>query len=95
MPAETHQLRDRVDVAAVLALVASMVGLDGESGGAPDAGAVALADVGLDDDLGILELWDAVVDELGERALGDLDLEDDRPETLGELAALFHASLGG
>ena len=90
MPAETHQVRDGVDAGAVLDLLAALVGVEPE-----EAADLSLAASGIDDDLAILHLWTAVAEEYGERSIGELDLEDQRPATLGELAALFHASLGG
>lgn len=38
------------------------------------------------------EEW-AVVDEFGERSVGDLDLDGSRPSTLGDLADLFTREL--
>lgn len=89
MPAETHQVGDRVDPGVVLDLLATLVGVEPEK-----AADLSLAGSGIDDDLSILHLWTAVAEEYGERSIGDLDLDDQRPATLGELAALFHASLG-
>ncbi|HEX6419899.1 MAG TPA: hypothetical protein VFZ77_15465 [Acidimicrobiales bacterium] len=89
MPAETHQVGDQVDAGAVLDLLATVVGVEPEK-----AADLSLAGSGIDDDLSILHLWTAVAEEYGERSIGDLDLDDQRPATLGELAALFHASLG-
>lgn len=88
MPAETHQLTEAADEAAVLDLLALVVGADPE-----DAADLPLAGLELDDDLSLLHLWSAVVDELGERSVGELDLGDERPATLRELAALFHDAL--
>lgn len=88
MPAETHQRSEPVDVGAVLDLLACVVGLD-----APRAVDAPLAELELDDDLAILHLWDAVVEEYGERSMGDLDLDGSRPSTLGELADLFTREL--
>lgn len=88
MPAETHQRRERVDTGAILDLLATVVGVD-----TAEAADLSLADRELDDDLSILHLWATVVEEFGERSVGDLDLDDERPATLGGLAALFHRSL--
>lgn len=88
MPAETHQLTERVDARAVLDFLACALGIDPT--GAAD---VSLAALQLDDDLSIVDLWESVVEEFGERALGDLDLDGTPPATLGEIAELFGESL--
>lgn len=88
MPAETHQRSEAVDVGAVLDLLTCVVGLD-----APRAADAPLTALELDDDLSILHLWDAVVEEYGERSVGDLELDGTRPTTLGELADLFTREL--
>lgn len=89
MPAETHQHSEPVSVDAVLDLLACVASLD--AGRAADA---RLTDLELDDDLSILHLWDAVVEEFGERSIGELDLDEIRPATLGELAERFTRELG-
>jgi hypothetical protein len=88
MPAETHQVNEPVDARVVLDLLTSILGVD-------PAGAahLALDDVELDDHLSILHLWAAVVEEFGERSLGELELECAGPTTLGALAAAFAGSL--
>ena len=90
MPAETHQRSEAVGVEAVLDLLACVVGLDADR-----AAEAPLAGLELSDDLSVLHLWDAVVEEYGERSVGDLDLDLDgsRPSTLGELADLFTREL--
>lgn len=90
MPAETHQHREPVDATVVLGLLAAVVGIDASA--AADA---MLSDLDLDDDLAMLHLWEVTVEELGERTVGDLDLDlgAERPSTLSELADLFDASL--
>lgn len=92
MPAETHTRTERIDADTVLDLLACAVGIDDGRGGVPLA-EVPLADLELDDDLAILDLWESVAEELGERALGDLDLEGTLPATLGGLAELFEEAL--
>lgn len=87
MPAETHQLRESVSVDDVLDLLATVLDVS-----APDPGVVTLADLGVDDDLALVHLWRAVVEELGERATGELDM-DERPLTLSQLAVAFHRCL--
>ncbi|MGE3618822.1 MAG: hypothetical protein AB7L84_00040 [Acidimicrobiia bacterium] len=88
MPAETHQQRDDLGVDAVVELLAALVGIEPEG-----AGSATLAALDLDDDLALLRLWDLVAEELGERSLGDLDLSDARPATLGALAEEFLRAL--
>ena len=89
MPAETHSRREPVDVGTVLDVIASVIGID------PDAAADRrLTELELDDELAMFHLWDAVVEELGERAVGELEpLGAARPVTPGELAEVFHAAL--
>jgi hypothetical protein len=86
MPAETHQRREHVSAAEISELLVTILDLSTS----PDAaGPVRLADVGCDDDLVLLDLWDAAVEEFGERTLGEPDLEELRAvATLGELAGL-------
>lgn len=88
MPAETHQLSEQTDARAILDLVATLVGVDPD-----EATELSLASVDLHDDLAILHLWACVVEEFGERSIGDIELDDPRPGTLAELATLFHESL--
>lgn len=90
MPAETHQQRDPIDVEGVLDLLASLVGVD-----AICTESALLTDLHLDDDLSILHLWEAVVEECGERCVGELDLEEPRPVSLPELAQWFAGHLRG
>lgn len=87
MPAETHQLGEGIDRDVVLDLIATIVGTD------VDAADETLASLELEDDVSILHLWSAVVEELGERSVGELELDEQLPATLGELAALFHDTL--
>ena len=88
MPAETRQVRDPVDARWVLDLLTSVVGVD-----PADAAHLALVDLELSDDLSILDLWAAVVEEFGGRSIGELDLEGTQPTTLAQLAAAFFGSL--
>lgn len=87
MPAETHQLGEEIDLDVVLDLVTAIVGVD------VDAAGTSLTELELDDDVSILHLWSAVVEELGERSVGELELDEQPPATLGELATLFHDTL--
>lgn len=88
MPAETHEHGSPPDAAQLVELLGSLLGSDVD----PDT---TLADVGVDDTLVVIDLWGAVVEEFGERALGDLDIElDEIPSgTVGELASMFVAAL--
>ena len=92
MPAETHSHREGLDVETVLGLLAAILGADG---GPEQWEGLPVADFGLDDDLALLHLWELAAEELGERSLGELDVEDAQPATLGELADLFHDALRG
>lgn len=88
MPAETHQHRDPFDAEAVLDLLAAVLGVC-----ADDAADSTLRELDLDDPLGVARLWECVVEEFGERAVGDADPTDTDATTLGELAAEFYAAL--
>lgn len=88
MPAETHSRREAVELSTIVELLANILDLDDD-----DPAAATLDRLGVVDDLEVLDLWSAVAEEFGERTLGELDLPDPRPETLGELAAAFHDSL--
>lgn len=88
MPAETHSHREAVSVETVLDCMATIIGLDPEG-----VGERSLDELGLEDDLAVLHLWDAVVDELGERSTGELEPLEPAPATLGELAVAFHEGL--
>jgi hypothetical protein len=90
MPAETHQLTDERDADSVLDLLAAVLGADPR-----DAAEARLPALGLDDDLSVLHLWELVVEEFGERSVGEFEPGDERPATLGELAALFSDALHG
>lgn len=70
MPAETHSHHEPVTVDDILDLLSTIV-QDGEVD--PDAPLDAL---GLDDDLALLSYWDVVVEEYGERTVGEPDLEE-------------------
>ncbi|MCB0976552.1 MAG: hypothetical protein KDB02_03755 [Acidimicrobiales bacterium] len=91
MPAETHQFGNDVDTGLILELLATLVGVDD---GDADLGGIPLDSVGVDDDVAVLHLWDAVAEEYGERSVGEVELDGELPSTLGELAELFHAQLG-
>ncbi len=75
MPAETHTHRNPIDRDAVVAIViertADVAGVDPEE----VSESTSFADLRLDT-LGILELAEAIEDELGERTVG-LQIDDD------------------
>lgn len=88
MPAETHTHTEAVDARTVLDFLAGLVGVDPDS-----ADTVTLAEIDLDDDLAALDLWAAVVEEFGERSLGDFEPPEPLPARLSELAGRFHEAL--
>lgn len=88
MPAETHTHAEAVDARTVLDFLAVLVGVDPDS-----ADTVTLAEIDLDDDLAALHLWAAVVEEFGERSLGDFEPPEPLPATLSQLAGTFHEAL--
>jgi hypothetical protein len=82
MPAETHTHRDAIDARDVLDLVDALVG--GEEDLHPDT---PLDAVGLGDELAVVHLLGALADEVAERAVAELDLEELLlARTVGELA---------
>lgn len=96
MPAETHQLSDPVDAAALLEILADLLAPDLPLDAAGDA---TLGSLGQADELSLHHLWDHVTEEVGERTIGDLDPDPDwTPETLeettlAELARWFQRSI--
>lgn len=111
MPAETHQCSDGLDAASVLTFLAEVIGAEaidiaaagreraGEDAAGDGLAAVAattLESVSVSDEMSILRLWELVIEEFGERAVGDPRTEDGEtpPETLGALAARFADALG-
>lgn len=92
MPAETHQEREPVEAVAVLELIGSLLAsTDSAADLAPET---PLEAVGLDDDVSIFRLWDAVSDEFAERSLAEPDIHDlHAAETIGELADAIVRSL--
>jgi hypothetical protein len=88
MPADSHARHDVADVRTVLDLVTSVLGLELDG-----AETVALAEVEVEDDLTVLHLWSAVVEELGDRSCADFEPPDPLPATLGELVTAFHEAL--
>lgn len=92
MPAETHQEREPIDAPAVIELIwALLASSDAAHDPAPET---PLEAVGVDDDLAIFQLWDAVTEEFAERSLAEPDIHDLRAaETIGELAETIVRSL--
>ena len=88
MPAETHQRGSPPDAAQLAELLGSLLGADIDA-------TTSLEDAGADHPLAIVDLWGAVIEEFGERAVGDLDVDfdEDLPRTVGELASMFLAPL--
>jgi hypothetical protein len=88
VPAETHTHTEAVEVGAVLDLLAGIVGVD-----PGNAAGLTLDELDVADDLALLDLWAAVVEEYGERSLGEIEPLEPRPVTLGQLAGAFHTEL--
>ncbi len=93
MPAETHQHFAETGADQLIDLLVALV-TPGE-GGRPGRDA-ALADIGLDDEALRWALWDAVVEEFGERGSSDADDPDDliSAHTVGDLVDAFVMWLG-
>ena len=86
MPGETHQINQDIDPDAVMALVHVL--LDPPDG--DDSRIVTLADLGIDE-VGALDLWQAVCEEFGERTLSseiDPDLLDPTMTVAAAAAAM-------
>ena len=88
MPSETHQHSGTVSVHEVLRLLASIVDVD-----PVHAASIPLPLFDLDDDLAIVRLWESVVEEFGERGVGELEFDHPLPSTLGQLASVFYAAM--
>lgn len=97
MPAETHSYREEITESQVLELLWVLV-TDPDStdfGGEPEPHR-SLEELGIDEDLALLSLWDATTEEYGERTLGDLDVEEARASRdLGQLAKVFARACAG
>ena len=92
MPAETHQQRPADGTKHLLELATLLASPDDREAGPTDE----LARLGIDDEALRWALWDAVVEEFGERGVaevGDPDDLDDA-ETLGDLVDVFATWLG-
>lgn len=90
MPAETHSTHEGIDARDVMDLMDALVGADDVILGAD----TSLADVGLDDELGVFDVCRAVADEFAERSVADLDVEELMlARTVGELAEAIMRAL--
>lgn len=92
MPAETHQHRHTDGTLQLLELTTLLAAPDDRPASPTDH----LAELGLDDEALQWALWDAVVEEFGERGVaepGDPDDLDD-VDTLGDLVDVFANWLG-
>ena len=88
MPAETHRRSSAVATIDVVALFGAVLGLDG---GVTEHR--SLVELGCDDDLTLLDLWEAGIEEYGERTVADVDVEELRAaRTLAGLARLVVAT---
>jgi hypothetical protein len=65
MPGETHQIGYDIHADSVLALLQVLLG----PSEVDETGGTILADLGIDD-YGLMDLWQAVCEEFGERTLG-------------------------
>lgn len=91
MPAETHQESDPIGTDAVVHVIGLLLAVDAVPGLAPET---SLKAVGVDDDVAIFRLWDAVSGELAERGVAEPDFDDlQTAETIGELADAIVRSL--
>lgn len=89
MPAETHQRSEHLDEAAVIEVITAV--FDFDEAPTPD---VRLTDLGIEDPLDVLDLWAAVAEELAERSLGELDVDDLEVATFQDLVQVFAAAAG-
>ena len=92
MPAETHQIADPPTFDDIVDFLALLLDTDPAA-----ASATNLVEAGVDADLDLLHLWQAVAEEYGERTLGecDLDLYENPPQTLEDLARAWLSAHGG
>ena len=92
MPAETHQQRHADGTMQLLELTTLLAAPDDGDAHPTDT----LARLGLDDEALQWALWDAVVEEFGERGVAEVGDPDDLDdvETLGDLVDVFATWLG-
>ena len=92
MPAETHQLAEPPSLDDIVDLIVSLLDTD-----PLEASTTSLAEAGVENDLDLLHLWQAVAEEYGERTLGDFDVDfgGEPPRTIEELADAWLTVLGG
>jgi hypothetical protein len=93
MPAETHQHVARADTEQLIDLVVALVAPDDSERPHRDA---SLNEVGLADEALRWALWDAIVEEFGERSSADVDDPDDliSAQSVGDLIDAFANWLG-
>ena len=93
MPAETHQHGSTVGVPDLVDLLVELLMPDDD--GHVDA-STPVSQLGADDELMCWALWDAVVEEFGERGSTEAGDPDDRDDvaTIEDLAKVFAAWLG-
>ena len=93
MPAETHQHSAGADADQLIDLLVALA-TPGERG--RPARQTALADVGLGHEALRWALWDAIVEEFGERGSAAVDDPDDliTAQTVGDLVDAFTSWLG-
>lgn len=92
MPAETNRHRDPVDAPIVLDLIWALVS-GPEDPEEPDPH-TSLRQFDLDDELAVLQIWDAATEEFAERTLAEPDLSDLlAATTVGALAEAIVRSL--
>src|SRR5687768_10881597 len=90
MPAETHTTHEGIDRRDVLELIESFIG-PGDDDLRSD---IPLSEVGLGDDLAVLHVWAAAAEELAERTVADVDVEELLlARTVGELAEAIMRAL--
>lgn len=92
MPAETHQIAEPPTLDDIVDFLASLLDTDPAA-----ASSTNLVEAGVDDELALLHLWQAVAEEYGERTLGgyDLGFDESPPQTLEDLASVWLSALGG
>ncbi len=93
MPAETHRRRDAIEPGQVIDLLDAL--LDEPMGAGGIHAETPLGDLGIDD-VAILHLWDALVEELAERGAAEPDVEELLlARTVGDVVELVVHSMGG
>lgn len=88
MPAETHQRHDAVSADEIVDLLVAVLAPSTDAGGiGPDT---PLADLGVDTELALCDLGEVILEEHGERSLGEVDPDELwSARTIGALAQLY------